>query len=161
MRKIDATLKGIPLTLHLAESKDETTAGYHSVPIRQGEGMLFRFTRPCWIPVEVDGLDGKLDAVFLINGAVNHILQRMKDQGANYAGFGDALLELPAGFVERNGVVLSDRLEVAGMVFTEEQKSDSVDVAMAKREQVIDLTEKVVTVAPKPEPKVESGKRKK
>jgi hypothetical protein len=116
--------------------------------------MLFRFVKACWIPVEVSGLDKKLDALFLINGAVNHILQRMKDLDAIHAGFGDALLELPAGFVEKNGVVLSDRLEIAGMIFTAVLKSNGIDESiMAKPEPPKSKLE--------PEPKVELGKRRK
>lgn len=146
MKKVEATLKNIPLTLHLAESKDEKTAGYNSVPICDGEGMLFRFEKPCWIPLDVSGLDGKLDAVFFINGAVNHILQRMRDQGAIHSGYGDAALELPGGFVAKHGIVLSDRLEIEGMVFTVEQKVNGG--AESEPPQF------------KPEPKIDSGKRK-
>jgi uncharacterized membrane protein (UPF0127 family) len=95
--------------------------------------MLFRFQSADWIPVDVSGLDGKLDVLWLSGRKVESIAQRMKGNGQVYSGYGDALLELPAGFVEKNGVVLSDRLEIAGVTFT----------------------------ALEPEPKVELGKRRK
>ena len=116
MKTTTATLKGIPLTIHLAESKDEKTAGYNSVPIRDGEGMLFQFEKLGWIPLTVAGLDKKLDALFLINGKVESILQRMPDNGAYISGFGNAVLEVPAGWTEKSGVALGDRLECAELL---------------------------------------------
>lgn len=137
MKKTTGTLKGIPLTLHLAESKDEKTAGYNSVPIRNGEGMLFQFDALDWIPLDVSGLDKKLDALFLINGAVVSILQRMVDTGAHYGGFGNAVLEVPAGWTQQNGIRVGDTLDCAELTKIEEKKvEEKIDLQGAKKKQI-------------------------
>ena len=134
MRKTTGTLKGIPLTLHLAESKDEKTAGYNSVPIRNGEGMLFQFGAPDFIPVDVSGLDKKLDALFLVNGTVYSILQRMPDTGGHFAGFGNAVLEVPAGWTQQNGIRVGDTLDCAELVKVPETMKVAVDALEAMAE---------------------------
>ena len=108
MKKISATLKGIPLTVHVAASEDERTGGYNLVPIIDGEGMLFEFPLVRWIPINVEGLSGRLDAVGIYRGKVGGSVPRMKD-GQLHSVYGEALLELPAGFVEKNGIVNGDK----------------------------------------------------
>ena len=158
MKKTTATLKGIPLTLHLAESKDEKTAGYNSVPIRDGEGMLFQFPEihpgnVGWIPVDVSGLDKKLDILFLDGGRVRSIRQRAPDDGSDICGEGNAMLELPAGFVEKNGIVVGDGLCFDFSEYVTEPK-DKIDLQGAKKEELdAQMAEALVFDAPPPKKK--------
>ena len=108
MKKIKATLKGIPLTIHVAVSEHERAHGYHLVKIVDGEGMLFELPTTRWIPLSVEGLNKKLDAVGIYKGKVYTVWQRMGD-GMIHAVYGEAALELPAGFVEKNGIVQGDK----------------------------------------------------
>ena len=123
MKKIKATLKGIPLTIHVAVSEHERAHGYHLVKIVDGEGMLFELPTTRWIPLSVEGLNKKLDAVGIYKGKVYTVLQRIKD-GSMVAPsvYGEALLELPAGFVEKNGVVQGDKFVKLEPVFAGKPK---------------------------------------
>lgn len=108
MKQSFALLARNCLLLHLPETPQEFSKGYIGKEIVDGEGMLFQFREPRLIPIIMEGMKEPLDLLWIYNGSVDTIIERFF--GRVVSSVGEAVLELPAGYVEKSGIKRGDPL---------------------------------------------------
>ena len=103
MRRELAVIGGVPLALDVPQDKAELEGGW-KFKTNGSDGMLFdirRFSRtvPIWIPIIVgNGVLEPLDVLWIDYGIVRALVTHM---GGCLQGYGDSVVELPAGSIER------------------------------------------------------------
>jgi uncharacterized membrane protein (UPF0127 family) len=103
MKKELAVIGGVPLVLDVPEEKTELEGGWR-LKDRTSEGMLFdirRFSRvtPIWVPIVIGtAVEEPLDVLWIGEGVVRALATH---RGGCLQGYGDAVIELPAGTIER------------------------------------------------------------
>lgn len=109
MKQDLAILKDKNLLLHVVETVDEAKKGAKAVDLKNGEGMLFSFSKV--IPLAIStGNDGKaLDIAWLDRGVV---IAMASHWGGILSAEADAALELPIGWLKENSIRLGDRLVI-------------------------------------------------
>ena len=99
-------INGHPLSLFIPEDPKEMENGYRGRDIKEGEAMFFPLGRAQLVPIEVGGLAGKLDILFLVNNKIRTMVEKFK--GDVICAPADAVLEVPAGFCEKQSLKLND-----------------------------------------------------
>jgi len=109
MRQDLATLQNKPLVLHVVETMEEAKIGYQAIERKEGEGMLFSFSKMIALPISVGQNGGPLDVCWLERGMVVAMASHL---GGILVSQADAALELPVGWLKENNIKLGDRLVV-------------------------------------------------
>lgn len=98
-----------------AEEKMRGLSGRPSLPA--GRGMLFVYDRPQPIGIWMKDMKFPLDILWALDGRVVKIERRVPPLVPGgpervYAEFADLVLEVPAGFADRNKIRLGDPVQV-------------------------------------------------
>ncbi|MBI4536892.1 MAG: DUF192 domain-containing protein [candidate division NC10 bacterium] len=87
-------------------------------PLKRGQGMLFVYDRPQVIGIWMKDMRFSLDILWIHAGRIVKVEKNappLKPEGPErvYAAVGDMVLEVPAGFAERNKVREGDPVQVS------------------------------------------------
>lgn len=116
MRRELVILAGIALEVAIPENRAELEAGWKLMP-PDAVGMLFEIKPhapfyPLWVPVKIEG-DNPLDVLWILEGEVESLVTL---QSGCVQGYGDSVMEVPAGFCKEREIKVGARLIVGGHV---------------------------------------------
>lgn len=109
MRQDLGTLKNKPLLLHIVETMEEAGKGYAAIERKDGEGMFFSFDKKIPLPISVGSTGEPLDVAWLEHGMIIAMASHL---GGILISDADAALEVPLGWLKKNGIKLGDRLVI-------------------------------------------------
>lgn len=109
MKRELAVLANHALEVAVPEDRTELEAGWRLMP----EGCVAMYFdlehhapfRPLWVPVKIEG-DTPLDVLWLSEGRIEALVTL---QSGCIQGYGDSVIELPAGFCSERGIKVGDR----------------------------------------------------
>ncbi len=111
-------LNTVTVSAEVARSLQEKVRGLSGrPPLKAGQGMLFVYDRPQVIGIWMKDMKFPLDILWFHEGRVVKIEKNappLKPEGPErvYSAIGDMVLEVPAGFADRNKVREGDPVQV-------------------------------------------------
>jgi uncharacterized membrane protein (UPF0127 family) len=108
----------VTVKVELARSVHEKMRGLSGRPaLKPGHGMLFVYERPQPIGIWMKDMRFSLDILWIRDGRIAHVEKNappLVPSGPEnvYTATGEAVLEVPAGFVDREKIRVGDRVKV-------------------------------------------------
>jgi uncharacterized membrane protein (UPF0127 family) len=109
----------VTLTVELARSPGEHVRGLSGRPgLKPGQGMLFVYDRPQPVSIWMKDMHFPLDILWIRAGRIVKIEKRAPPLGPAgparvYTATADLVLEVPAGFADRQRIRVGDAVEAA------------------------------------------------
>lgn len=108
----------VAVTVELARSTLEKARGLSGRPaLKPGYGMLFVYERPQPIGIWMKDMRFALDILWIRDGRIAHVEKNAPPLGPSgpervYTATGEAVLEVPAGFADRQRIRVGDPVKV-------------------------------------------------